>query len=281
MTIFGRSEGDRVVSSQGVACGKGGAALLCEWLGGTTVSPAPSDSGVAGLLEEVAAALPGGGEHRPDSWRWSSGSATAIDEGRHLKVQAGTGTGSPSPIGSLRSSQAGAVVVATATKALQDQLANKDLPFLSAQTGVRRGFTFSVLKGRSNYLCRQRAAEVSGKSPNPQMFDEVAAGDQQESSGEGRIDLGRFGAEVRCILDWSEHTASGDRAELDFEPHPRAWAALSVGARRVPGGLPLPVRTCVLRRAGTRSRCGLGCGGGEHTPRRNARCKWWSGATGP
>jgi ATP-dependent DNA helicase DinG len=165
---------------------------------------------------------------------------TAIEEGRHLIVQAGTGTGK-SLAYLLPAVQSGRrVVVATATKALQDQLANKDLPFLSAQTGVRRGFTFSVLKGRSNYLCRQRAAEVSGQSPNPQMFDEVAAGDQQESSGEGRIDLGRFGAQVRRILDWSEHTASGDRAELDFEPHPRAWAALSVGARECPGAFRCP-----------------------------------------
>src|SRR5579872_3256744 len=87
----------------------------------------------------------------------------AIGEGRHLIVQAGTGTGK-SLAYLLAAVQSGRrVVVATATKALQDQLAEKDLPFLAAQSGPRQGFTFSVLKGRSNYLCRQRAAEASGR----------------------------------------------------------------------------------------------------------------------
>ena len=52
------------------------------------------------------------------------------------------------------------MVVATATKALQDQLATKDLPLLAAHLGMP--FDFAVLKGRSNYLCRQRALEVAG-----------------------------------------------------------------------------------------------------------------------
>ena len=50
------------------------------------------------------------------------------------------------------------VVVATATKALQDQLAGKDLPFLASH--IDRPFSFAVLKGRSNYLCRQRVHEA-------------------------------------------------------------------------------------------------------------------------
>jgi ATP-dependent DNA helicase DinG len=83
----------------------------------------------------------------------------AIEERRDLVVQAGTGTGKslaylvPAVLSGKK------VVVATATKALQDQLATKDLPFLARQLGSDHPFTFSVLKGRSNYLCRQRAAE--------------------------------------------------------------------------------------------------------------------------
>ena len=42
-------------------------------------------------------------------------------------------------------------VVATATKTLQDQLADKDLPFLA--DALDREFTWAVLKGRSNYIC--------------------------------------------------------------------------------------------------------------------------------
>ena len=50
------------------------------------------------------------------------------------------------------------VVVATATKALQDQLAEKDLPLV--ERGLGSAFSYAVLKGRSNYICRQRVAEV-------------------------------------------------------------------------------------------------------------------------
>ena len=82
----------------------------------------------------------------------------AIVGKRHLVVQAGTGTGKtlaylvPAILSGRRT------VVATATKALQDQLAGKDLPFL--QGHLDRPFTWAVLKGRSNYLCRQRLDEA-------------------------------------------------------------------------------------------------------------------------
>ncbi len=86
--------------------------------------------------------------------------ARAIKEQRHLVVQAGTGTGKslaylvPALVLGTR------VVVSTATKALQDQLASRDLPQLAGQLGVP--FEFALLKGRSNYICRQRVAEVAG-----------------------------------------------------------------------------------------------------------------------
>ena len=75
-------------------------------------------------------------------------------------VQAGTGTGKslaylvPAVLSGRR------VVVATATKALQDQLAGKDLPFLAQHLDV--AFEAAVLKGRSNYACRQRLHEHAG-----------------------------------------------------------------------------------------------------------------------
>ncbi|MGA2036146.1 MAG: ATP-dependent DNA helicase, partial [Acidimicrobiales bacterium] len=195
---------------------------------------------MARLLEEVARSLPGGGEHRPGQVEMAERVTRAINEGRHLVVQAGPGTGK-SLAYLLAAVQSGRrVVVATATKALQDQLAHKDLPFLAAQPGPRSGFTFAVLKGRSNYLCRQRAAELNGRSADPQMFDDVATHDQQTGSDEQRIDLRRFDSQVHRILEWSERSSSGDRAELDFEPHPRVWMALSVGARECPGAFRCP-----------------------------------------
>jgi len=164
----------------------------------------------------------------------------AIDERRHLVVQAGTGTGK-SLAYLLAAVQSGRrVVVATATKALQDQLAEKDLPFLAGQPGPRSGFTFAVLKGRSNYLCLQRAAEMEGRGADRQLFEDTTSDDPRKGSDPEGINLGRFGSELRRILEWSEHSASGDRAELDFEPHPKAWAALSVGARECPGAFRCP-----------------------------------------
>ena len=150
--------------------------------------------------------------------------AHAIGERRHLVVQAGTGTGKslgylvPALVMGAR------VVIATATKALQDQLAGKDLPFLSSHLGVP--FEVAVLKGRSNYLCRQRAREVTG--------------------GDDQLDLdvfedaGPVTADVARLLAWSRETPTGDRAELDFEPRPRAWAQLSVTGMECPGAARCP-----------------------------------------
>src|SRR5262245_61950741 len=91
--------------------------------------------------------------------------AEAIERDRHLVVRAGTGTGKtpaylvPAILSGRR------VVVATATKALQDQLAAKDLPFLEKH--LDRPFEWAVLKGRSNYVCMQRVAEVAPSEDNP------------------------------------------------------------------------------------------------------------------
>jgi len=176
----------------------------------------PPERGIARLLEKVTRSLPGGGEQRPGQVEMAERVSAAIDEGRHLVVQAGTGTGK-SLAYLLAVVQSGRrVVVATATRALQDQLAQKDLPFLAAHSGPRSGFTFAVLKGRSNYLCRQRAAEMSGASAGQQMFDEISTHDGRSGSSDEKIDFRSFGSQVRRILDWSERSASGDRAELDL-----------------------------------------------------------------
>lgn len=174
----------------------------------------------------------------------------AIEEGRHLVVQAGTGTGK-SLAYLLAAVQSGRrVVVATATKALQDQLAEKDLPFLASRRGPREDFTFAVLKGRANYLCLQRASEMVGRGADRQMFEEATNAEGDDPPTSEAIDLGRFGAQLRRILEWSETSVTGDRAELDFEPHPKAWSSLSVGARECPGAFRCPSgAVCFAERA--------------------------------
>jgi Rad3-related DNA helicase len=112
--------------------------------------------------------------------------AKTLASGRHLVAQAGTGTGKslaylvPAILSGKR------VVVATATKALQDQLADKDLPFL--RRAMRRDFSFAVLKGRSNYLCVQRATEVVAGGDQPTLGDlgEATWNGDREEGPEGR-----------------------------------------------------------------------------------------------
>ena len=87
---------------------------------------------VTGTLATVAAGLPGGGESRQGQQTMAEAVGRAIADRRHLVVQAGTGTGKslayliPAALSGQR------VVVATATKALQDQLAHNDLPLVAA-----------------------------------------------------------------------------------------------------------------------------------------------------
>ena len=82
---------------------------------------------------------------------------------RHALLQASTGTGKSLAylIPAILSGKK--VVVSTATKALQDQIANKDLPFLAEHLGV--SFTHSILKGRSNYLCQAELARLGEDDP--------------------------------------------------------------------------------------------------------------------
>ena len=177
-------------------------------------------------LDRVVAGLPAG-EDRPGQREMAHAVEGAITAGRHLIVQAGTGTGKsaaylvPAVLSGRR------VVVATATKALQDQLANKDLPFLAEHLG--RPFRFAVLKGRSNYLCRQRVREVAGGDDQLSLDDVDTA------------DLGELSKQLLALAERArDDDFTGDRADLDFEPRPRAWAAVSVTGMECPGATRCP-----------------------------------------
>jgi ATP-dependent DNA helicase DinG len=202
-------------------------------------------------LTQVTAQM-ANGERRPQQQDMTRAVAEALVTGTHLVVQAGTGTGKslaylvPAVLSGRK------VVVATATKALQDQLAEKDLPQVAAGLGVP--VSFAVLKGRSNYICRQRVAEVGQGGIQPDLSDATGAEpltepDDAETSTadptptpdpastpapEGLVE------QVRTLLEWSEQTSSGDRAELSFEPSVRAWGMVSVGPRECPGAFNCP-----------------------------------------
>ena len=202
----------------------------------------PDVADVELALRRAAEALPNGGESRPGQVEMASAVARAIETGRSLVVQAGTGTGKslaylvPVVLAGVP------VVVATATKALQDQLATKDLPLLAGT--VEDGFSYAVLKGRSNYLCLQRVAEMGGRDEAlellPASADPPDADDPLRPGREEEAASTAIGEQVARLVRWSRSTATGDRAELDFEPHFRAWSAVSTTARECPGPFRCP-----------------------------------------
>ncbi|HVT42646.1 MAG TPA: ATP-dependent DNA helicase [Acidimicrobiales bacterium] len=184
-----------------------------------------AEEGLVDALANVIARLPGGGELRQGQIDMAVAVEHAIENKRHLIVQASTGTGKtlaylvPAIVLGVR------VVVSTATKALQDQLSARDLPFL--QKALPDPFEFAVLKGRSNYLCKQRAREVQGGGDEQLQIEEVAT-------------TTSLGKEIVQLVDWGRTTQTGDRSDLPFEPSPKAWSMVSVTGMECPGAAKCP-----------------------------------------
>ena len=115
----------------------------------------------------------------------------ALAEKRHLIVEAGTGTGKtlayliPAILSGKR------IVISTGTKNLQEQLYLKDVPFL--QSLFERPLRVCYMKGRANYLCRQKVYDAE-REP-------ILAGMEETS-------------EFQVIRQWEQETQTGDRSEL-------------------------------------------------------------------
>jgi ATP-dependent DNA helicase DinG len=131
----------------------------------------------------------------------------AIENERHLVVEAGTGVGKSLayliPFISWTKDEQKKVVVSTYTKTLQEQLVRKDLPFLEKALGI--DFQYTLLMGSENYLCLRRLY----RSANAGLFD----------SKEQIRTLDR-------ILKWSVTAKQGIRSELDFEAPSGMWGNL-------------------------------------------------------
>lgn len=187
----------------------------------------------ADALELVVSALPGGGEARSGQVAMAEAVHEAIERERHVVVQAGTGIGKSLGylVPALRAGRR--VVVATATKALQDQLATKDLPFLAEHLDT--AFTWAVLKGRSNYLCLQRLREAQAARDGHLELEELTP------TVEG---------EVQRLAAWAATTVTGDRTALPWAPSEAAWEAVSVSADQCPGASRCPLgEPCFAERA--------------------------------
>ncbi|MFE3460547.1 ATP-dependent DNA helicase [Nocardiopsis aegyptia] len=177
------------------------------------------------LLDAAVRSL--GGTRREGQTEMAGAVADAVDRREHLVVQAGTGTGKSLAylVPAVRHALARetTVVVSTATIALQNQLINRDLPRLAAALAplLPREPTFAVLKGRRNYLCRNRLQTADDEAEDSELFDP-----RQLSS---------LGRQVARLHEWSEETGSGDRDELVPGVSDLAWRQVSVGANECVG----------------------------------------------
>ncbi|WP_337061089.1 ATP-dependent DNA helicase [Kineococcus sp. G2] len=210
--------------------------------------------GAAELLGTVVGAL--GGQRRDGQTRMARAVAEAVRDERHLLVQAGTGTGKsmaylvPAVAHAVR--EGSRVVVTTATLALQAQVVERDLPRLARALAPELGRepTWELLKGRANYLCRNK---LDGGFP----ADEAALFDVAAPAGEGggADHAGRLGREVVRLREWAETTRTGDRDELEPGVGDRAWRQVSVSARECLGGQRCPVAAeCFSERVRARAR---------------------------
>ena len=121
---------------------------------------------------------------------------------RHLIVPAGTGTGQtrgyvvPAIVSGRR------VVVSTVTKALQDQISQNDLPLLAKALNptLDHELTWTVLKGRSNYLCRQRIAELADRAQSRLQLHDFSP---------------RIKADFTKRVGWAVPTETGDERQME------------------------------------------------------------------
>lgn len=177
------------------------------------------------LLDAAVSAL--GGSRREGQTVMADAVAAAVDQREHLVVQAGTGTGKSLgylvPAVRHAMDQKSTVVVSTATIALQNQLIDRDLPRLAGALSslLPREPTFAVLKGRRNYLCRNRLQTADEDAEDAELFDP-----RQLSS---------LGRQVSRLHEWAEETVTGDRDELVPGVSDLAWRQVSVAANECMG----------------------------------------------
>ncbi|MGI9197069.1 MAG: ATP-dependent DNA helicase [Candidatus Nanopelagicales bacterium] len=144
----------------------------------------------------------------------------------HLLVQAGTGTGKSLAYltpAALHAASGRPVVISTATLALQRQLVERDLPVVSAalEPLLGRPLTYAVLKGRHNYVCKERLHRAGDD-----------AEDDDAIFAAPRTELGRQAIAVR---QWALETQTGDRDEYGEPIDARVWRGLSVARRECVG----------------------------------------------
>ena len=145
-------------------------------------------------------------EFRPQQQEMAVAVARALEEDRHLVVEAGTGVGKslaylvPSILFALE--QHKKAIISTHTINLQEQLIHKDIPILKKTLPVE--FEAALMKGRQNYLCPRRLERAL------QSSKELFTGPEEH--------------ELNRIAEWASTTRDGSLSDLSIEPDPKVWA---------------------------------------------------------
>ena len=145
-------------------------------------------------------------EFRPQQQEMAVAVARALEEDRHLVVEAGTGVGKslaylvPAILFALE--QHKKAIVSTHTINLQEQLLYKDIPILKKVLPIE--FDAALMKGRQNYLCPRRLERAL------QSSKELFTGPEDN--------------ELNRIAEWASKTRDGSLSDLSIEPDPKVWA---------------------------------------------------------
>jgi ATP-dependent DNA helicase DinG len=188
-------EGQPVRQNRAVGEAYGSAAGVAPAHEDETPSTGPTMEEIFGPGGFLERSMIGGYEHRPAQLQMAEAVHDAFAKHHHTVVEAGTGTGKTLAYLLPAICSGRRVVISTATKSLQEQLYQKDVPFL--QKHFAPNLKVAVMKGRSNFLCLSKMHALA---------------DQPMLKGMEEVDA------FRQIRDWSKLTETGDRSELTFLP---------------------------------------------------------------
>ncbi len=165
-------------------------------------------------------------EFRPQQQEMAAAVANALEEERHLVIEAGTGVGKSlaylMPAILLAIEQHKKAIVSTHTINLQEQLLYKDIPILQKILPVE--FKAALIKGRQNYLCPRRLERAL------QQANELFTGPEQN--------------ELNRLAEWAGTTRDGSLSDLSIEPDPKVWIQVCSEAH-----------ICTQKTCGQDSRC--------------------------
>ncbi len=140
-------------------------------------------------------------EHRPQQQQMAAAVARALEEERHLVVEAGTGVGKSlaylRPAVQFALEQKKKAIISTHTINLQEQLLYKDIPIL--QKVLPETFEAALIKGRQNYVCPRRLLRAR------EQQNDLFTGPEQN--------------ELEEISAWAARTRDGTLSDLSFEPN--------------------------------------------------------------